>query len=141
MKSRGLFRTSSINLLTAVMNKKIIIGILSITALILISFIFYSRQPTNKELDSFAKCLSEKGVAMYGTDWCSHCQNEKKSFGQSFRFINYIDCQKNPQKCVDAGVNGLPTWIFEDGRKLEGEQGIEKLAEESGCPLPQPTQK
>lgn len=29
-----------------------------------------------------------------------------------------------------------PTWIFQDGKKLVGEQGLRKLSQESGCALP-----
>lgn len=79
---------------------------------------------------------------MYGAESCPHCQNEKKAFGSSFRYIPYVECPDDPQKCIAAGVNVYPTWIFPAspagppaGRKLEGEQGIEKLAKESGCPL------
>lgn len=87
-------------------------------------------------LDSFAKCLAEKEVTMYGANWCSHCQNEKKAFGSAFRYVPYVECPKNPKQCLDLGIDGYPTWIFKNGRKLVGEQGIEMLAQESGCSLP-----
>lgn len=89
----------------------------------------------NQRYDGFAKCLAEKNIIMYGADWCSHCQNEKKAFGDSFRFVPYVECPDNPQKCLARGVKGYPTWIFPDGRKLEGEQGLENLSRESGCEL------
>lgn len=107
------------------------------------SFIFYLATGNKKEgvrinrLDAFAECLRGQGIVMYGADWCPHCQNEKRAFGDSFRLLNYVECPKQPQRCLAAGVRGYPTWIFPDGRKLEGEQGIEKLAKESGCPLPE----
>lgn len=88
-------------------------------------------------LDEFAKCLADKGIAIYGADWCPHCQNEKKAFGDSFRLVPYIECPEDPKRCLAAGIAGFPTWIFSDGRKLEGEQGLEKLSRESGCLLPQ----
>ncbi|MBI2514840.1 hypothetical protein HYV91_01460 [Candidatus Wolfebacteria bacterium] len=90
---------------------------------------------SDQALDAFAKCLTQKGIVMYGADWCGHCQNEKSAFGSSFRFVNYIECPKEPERCLAAGINGYPTWTFSDGRKLEGEQGLEKLAEESDCLL------
>jgi len=89
----------------------------------------------NLVLNQFAQCLSEKGVVMYGADWCPHCQNEKKAFGNSFQYVNYVECPKEPQKCLALGVDGYPTWIFSDGKRLVGEQGLEKLAGESGCAL------
>ena len=86
-------------------------------------------------LDDFAKCLTDKGAVMYGAYWCPHCQNEKKAFGNSFQYVNYVECPKEPQKCLALGVDGYPTWIFSDGKRLVGEQGLEKLAGESGCAL------
>ena len=116
--------------------RKILIIILILLALGLLILFFNQPQESKASLDSFAQCLAEKGVTMYGADWCPHCQNEKKAFGDSFRLIPYVECPKEPQRCLAAMVNGYPTWIFQDGRRLEGEQGIEKLSAESGCALP-----
>lgn len=90
---------------------------------------------TTLALDSFAQCLKEKGITMYGAGWCPHCQNEKKAFGDSFKFVPYVECPDEPKRCLDAGVTGYPTWIFPHGEKLVGEQGLQKLSEESGCTL------
>lgn len=97
---------------------------------------FVTRTPAaSSALDSFAQCLRDKGATMYGASWCPHCQNEKKAFGSSFRFVNYVECPKDPKKCLDAGVEGYPTWIFPDERRFEGEMGLQKLSLESGCVL------
>lgn len=93
--------------------------------------------PPAANLDTFAQCLAQKAVTMYGAYWCSVCKEEKKAFGDSFRFVSYVECTAEPQKCLDAGIKGYPTWIFPDGGKFEGKQGIEKLSQESGCPLAQ----
>lgn len=87
-------------------------------------------------LDSFAQCLAEKKVAMYGTYSCLHCQTEKARFGSSFKYVPYVECTEETQKCISAGVEAYPTWVLQDGTKLVGEQGLEKLSEASGCPLP-----
>lgn len=88
------------------------------------------------EYDAFAQCLAEKQITMYGAAWCPHCLREKSRFGSSFRFVPYVECPEKPQVCTAAGVTGYPTWIFPDGRKFEGEQGLENLSELSGCLLP-----
>jgi len=98
--------------------------------------IFFREASPAGAYDTLAQCLTEKGAVMYGAEWCPHCQNEKKAFGDSFRFVSYVECPDDPQKCLAAGINGYPTWIFPDGRKLEGEQGLKKLSQESGCVLP-----
>jgi len=112
-------------------------------AAIIAGILLYPQRQVNGELDEFAQCLAEKGIAMYGADWCPHCQNEKKAFGDSFRLVPYVECPDDPQKCLAAGINGYPTWVFSaspaggpNGKKLEGEQGLEKLSQESGCILP-----
>ena len=120
------------------MNSKIILSI--ILGFLLTSgivFFLLSGDKSNAALDEFSRCLAEKKVTMYGADWCPHCQNEKKAFGSSFKFIPYIECPEDPKRCLAAGISGYPTWIFSDGRRLEGEQGVEKLSQESGCPLPE----
>ncbi|MDP3948777.1 MAG: hypothetical protein Q8Q17_02410 [bacterium] len=110
-----------------------------------LTFILLSKrgEDTSGSLDSFAQCLASKGITMYGAEWCSHCQNEKNRFGDSFRFVPYVECPADPNRCLSAGVNAYPTWIFPaslaDGpgdKKLVGEQGLQKLSDESGCPLP-----
>jgi len=63
--------------------------------------------------DVFAKCLAEKGWAMYGAIWCAHCKAQKELFGDSFKFIKYVECPDNAQLCLDKGVNSYPTWLVE----------------------------
>ena len=99
-------------------------------------FIFSNGNYSNSlNLASFAECLRDQGAVMYGADWCPHCQNEKKAFGDSFKLVPYVECPDDPKRCLAAGINGYPTWIFPDGKRLEGEQGLEKLSRESGCQL------
>jgi hypothetical protein len=121
------------------MNKKVGILIIITTVLFTISGIFLvaqSQQPVDTGLDDFAKCLTEKGAIMYGAASCVHCQKVKTTFGSSFQYINYVECLQDTQKCLDAGINGYPTWKFSNGSKLEGEQPLEKIAEFSNCTLP-----
>ena len=95
-----------------------------------------ARREAPAALDSFAQCLAGKGATMYGADWCPHCQNEKRAFGDAFRIVPYVECPEDPGRCLAAGISGFPTWIFADGRRFEGEQGVTNLAAASGCPLP-----
>ncbi len=84
--------------------------------------------------DEFAQCLTEKGVTMYGTEWCSHCQNQKELFGNSFKYIDYVDCDYNKEECLANGVRGYPTWKI-NGENYPGEKSMYKLASLSGCSL------
>lgn len=103
--------------------------------LVLLGSRYFSGDNSRFDLDSFAKCIAGKNIAMYGAEWCPHCQNEKYRFGEAFEFIPYIECPDEPQKCIAAGVTAYPTWIFGDGRKIEGDMPLEMLSKESGCPL------
>ncbi|MFH1641783.1 MAG: protein disulfide isomerase family protein [Nanoarchaeota archaeon] len=82
--------------------------------------------------DALAQCLTGKGVIMYGTDWCSHCQNQKKLFGSSFQYIDFIDCDQAKSGCDEADIKGYPTWKI-NNQNYPGEQSIETLARLSGC--------
>lgn len=85
------------------------------------------------EHDELARCITQSGATMYGTDWCPHCQEQKRLFGNSFRHINYINCDLNRAACDLAGVEGYPTWVFGDGGRLSGTQQIDVLAERASC--------
>lgn len=92
-------------------------------------------QKPEQNYDDFAKCLASKQLTMFGAYWCSHCQNEKKAFGDSFKYVPYVECTQETQKCIDAGVQSYPTWITADGQKYVGEQGLSGLSKISSCPL------
>src|SRR3989338_3129999 len=104
-----------------------------------------SSQTSSANLDSFAQCLKEKGVKMYGSYICSACLAQIKMFGGhegSFKYIDYVECHPrgpNPQTdlCLKRDIKKTPTWILEkDGveiNRLEGYQTFELLGEFSGC--------
>ncbi len=124
------------------MNKNIIpviaIGIVLVAILVVIVITTNAGGGKNTvNLDVFAQCLASKNITMYGAEWCTHCKDEKAGFGSSFKYVPYVECTVETQKCIDKGVDSYPTWIFPDGKKLVGTQGVQKLSEESGCPLPQ----
>ena len=85
----------------------------------------------------FAQCISQRGVVLYGADWCPHCQQQKLMFGSAISAVAYVECPQDPQRCLKAGIAGYPTWVLPDGSKLEGTQPLEDLAAATGCQLPQ----
>ena len=91
-------------------------------------------------LDSLATCLKDKGAKFYGASWCSHCQAQKKLFGDSVKLLPYVECATpdgngQTQVCTDAKIDGYPTWVFADGLRVSGEQSLETLAQKTGCSL------
>lgn len=118
--------------------QKLVAGAVVVLVAFIVGVVFAVGRGGVKEasaLDGFAQCLSRKGFVMYGAYWCPHCQNEKAAFGDAFKEVNYVECTKEPNRCLDAKVNGYPTWIGPEGIRLEGEQGIERLSEASGCAI------
>ncbi len=87
---------------------------------------------TPENLDDFAKCLTEQGAKMYGASWCGHCQNQKEMFGNSFQYVDYVECTETPEICSQAGIQGYPTWMI-NGQLYPGEASISKLSSLSGC--------
>ena len=115
-----------------------------IIVIILLGFIgFNITKNTTKapsKYDSFAKCLTDNGVKMYGAYWCPHCNNQKELFGNSWQYVTYIECSLpnkagQTQMCNQAGIKAYPTWEFQDGKRLEGELTFAQLSQYSNCHL------
>lgn len=117
------------------MKKKLLITLSAIAGVLLAFMFFYSSfSSADGEYDEFAKCLTENDVKMYGTEWCSHCQNQKKMFGNSFEYVDFVDCDKSRSECIAAGIRGYPTWKIE-GQDYPGTRQLSELSTISGCPL------
>ena len=116
---------------------KYLFGLIVVVILISSIYSLVSRKPQSvKNYDGFAQCLADKKLTMYGAYWCPHCQNEKKIFGDSIKYVPYIECTQETKKCLDAGITSYPTWITATGQKYSGEQGLLGLSKISGCVLP-----
>lgn len=132
------------------MKKNILLIILSLVILFSLGFYFLFNHFSKKEsvtglviggdnLDNFAKCLSSRGAKMYGAFWCGYCNKQKESFGESFKFIDYVECDAkgdnaNPSSCQEAGIRGYPTWIINNVH-YSGFQSLENLAKLTNCKL------
>ena len=111
-----------------------------ITILLIISYFIFNSATTEGKYDDFAKCLTEKGVKMYGAYWCPHCQDQKKEFGRSWKKVNYIECSLpnnagQNAECDTAGIQNYPTWEFADGERMKSVLPLTQLSQLSGCPL------
>jgi hypothetical protein len=84
--------------------------------------------------DAFAQCLTDNGDRMYGTLWCSHCNDQKNRFGSSFSYVDFTDCDASVSACKEQGIQAYPTWII-NGVKYTGTKSLEELSLISGCSL------
>lgn len=94
------------------------------------------------KLDGFASCIKESGATFYGAFWCPHCQSQKAMFKKSSRNLPYVECSQpdgktQTQACIDAEIKSYPTWKFKDGSVESGALPLEKLAEKTGCVIPE----
>ncbi|MFH1454755.1 MAG: hypothetical protein ABIF22_00280 [bacterium] len=126
---------------------KIIIGCTAIFSIAVIIFAIISNNGKDNVTenkgpglyDAFAQCLADKGAVMYGAEWCVHCKEQKVMFGDSFKYIKYVECPDNTQLCIDNGVQRYPTWLIGTSTKLEGfdkNKTIKELSDATGCSLP-----
>lgn len=124
------------------MKKNTLITIL-VLALFIGGVVWLIMAPTKPgKLDSFASCLKDSGTIFYGAFWCPHCLKQKAMFGSSAKLLPYVECSTPDGKsqlpiCIEAGINGYPTWQFPDGTRESGEIALEGLSEKTDCPLPQ----
>lgn len=115
-------------------------------AVVVVGLIVYvaTRPSVPQSYYTFAQCLTNEKVTMYGAWWCPHCAAQKQLFGSSFKNINYVECsepdgQTQTPACKAAGITSYPTWQFADGTRVEGDQTFDQLAQKSGgCTAPTP---
>jgi len=98
----------------------------------------FTPTPTHPQvnIEEFARCLTQQGMRMYGTNTCGSCRYQMTMFGAAFLHINFVDCSKEPQTCNSEGITGYPTWRDSRGNKYPGAQSFDSLSQISGCPLP-----
>jgi hypothetical protein len=94
--------------------------------------------PKDSTTAKLAKCLTQKGVLMYGAFWCPHCADQKSLFGDDFHYVNYIECDpKGPNsqttKCTQDKIQAYPTWYFPKSGFVTGGKELVELANLSGC--------
>lgn len=104
---------------------------------------YYLGNCTQHKYDGFARCLTDRGVKVYGAWWCPHCQEQKEKFGASFEYAPYVECgvkgdlHATSQACKDDNIKHYPTWQFPPtGERVERVFSLEELSDRTGCSLP-----
>lgn len=110
------------------MKKFVLVGIL---AMAFFAGCSQTQQPDN--LDTFAQCLTENWATMYWSKTCPHCLEQKEMFGDSFQYIDYVECTEEFERC--ANLRGVPAREFSDGSIVEWRQALETLATLTNCKL------
>ena len=120
--------------------KKFVFGISALTLIIaglMLYFLVLTDPKPDPEnaVDRLALCLRDRGATMYGLPTCPHCQEQKDKFGDFFKYIDYIDCSENENKCMNQRIESVPTWII-DGQKYDDLRERDELADKAGCDYP-----
>jgi hypothetical protein len=82
---------------------------------------------------ALAKHLTAIGAKDYSAFWCPFCYKQKQLFGkEAFAEIDYVECDpqgenSRTQLCVDAQIQGYPTWEI-NGQLYSGLKTLEELA-------------
>jgi len=125
---------------SAKLGKRALYAVLIVAAFVLA---YYLGTRVQHKYDAFARCLSDRGVKMYGAYWCPHCQEQKETFGASFEYVPYVECgvkgnlHAQSQVCKDEKVNHYPTWQFPPtGERVERVFTLQELSDRTGCSLP-----
>lgn len=111
--------------------KYVVASSIVLLVILAVGFFVYSTYAKPSVLDGFAKCLADKGVVLYGADWCQYTKAQRAMFGSSFKHLNYKDISERG----DLNIKITPTWII-NSNFYERVQSFETLASLTGCVLP-----
>ena len=139
--TKNVFWKSNINIPTVLLKSKGWVAAIIILNLIPL-ILFNVWQGEKENYDDLAKCMTEKGVKMYGSYRCGICTKTSGMFGDSFQYVDEVECHpqgENPQTelCLEKKLETTPTWILEkDGEEIKrtaGFMNMEELKIFSGC--------
>ncbi|MEK7106209.1 MAG: hypothetical protein AAB895_02525 [Patescibacteria group bacterium] len=98
------------------MKSKFIIFTVAIILIVVGLGVFTNKAQGPGKFDEFAQALKAGGAEFYGAFWCPHCQEQKKSFGTSKKYLPYIECSNPDQSvtdiCIDKKIESYPSWMF-----------------------------
>ena len=119
--------------------KKTSTGVIIIGVVVVVAIVFGLVrwwQNSSEKYNQFAECISLKNAEIAGVDWCPHCQEQKKMFGDSFKYVIYNNCDLMKAWCDEHDVKQYPTWFINNKRQSPGVKSMEELSRLTGCPLP-----
>ena len=92
------------------------------------------------DLVAFAKALTDAGVKLFSTAWCSFCSAQKQLFQDGGSYLPYIEVS-NPDRTlnevgIENNITSFPTWEFPDLTRETGLLDLETISQRSGVPIP-----
>ena len=96
----------------------------------------YSEEDLEK-ISVVINCLDEKGVKIYGANWCGYTNAFVEDLG-GYEIIApiYVECTEEVELCSQEEVKGYPTTKI-NGESYSGPRTFEGLSQATGCPVPE----
>ncbi len=107
------------------------LGIIISVILIAVGIIYVQSKYSPNPDEEIVKCIGSNST-LYVQEGCSHCQRQKDKFGDKLELLEIVDCTKTQEKCVEAEIMSVPTWICNDTH-MKGVYEIEELKEIMEC--------
>jgi len=95
---------------------------------VIFMFFIFNGKIVSKDV---AECIGSK-MTLYTIGGCNHCEKQKNRFGDSYQYLDVIDCANYPIICSGVGIVMTPTWVIDDSKHV-GDRTIKELREISGC--------
>ncbi|MGI6589898.1 MAG: hypothetical protein ACOX1V_04545 [Candidatus Iainarchaeum sp.] len=88
------------------------------------------------EVLAFSDCLAEKGVVVYGANWCGYTNNLVDNLG-GFELVSpfYVECTVEDELCNEKEIRGYPT-VTLNGEVINPERTFAGFASVTGCTPP-----
>jgi len=112
------------------MKKQRIITIIIILAVIAVSWYFLSGNSQNAD-EQLAKCIGSKSI-LYMQEGCIACKKQENIFGDSYKFLNKVDCIHDSTRCLIENITATPTWQI-NNEKYKGVKTLDELKNMTGC--------
>ncbi len=93
-------------------------------------------EESKKTIHDFIQCLKEKGVIIYGSEWCPFCKDLAESLG-GYEVVDpiYVECTVEKERCSQEMIGrGVPE-IQIKGELYQGSRDPEEIAKETSCEL------
>ena len=99
---------------------------------------------SQKQLEKFTKCITEKGWVMFSSATCSACRAQLELFGSAYVHLKIIECNPHApdtqvELCLKKKIRYTPTWLMEEGgtevKRFRSYRELKDLASITECAL------
>lgn len=89
-----------------------------------------------EEMKTFIDCLKNKGLVVYGANWCGWTKQIIATLGgQELIAPIYVECTEQEALCKEKRITGYPT-ILINGEEYQGSRTVVEFANKTGCTAP-----